>query len=182
MPVLQEILTLFLWRNSLLNTLNYQISLPEMSVEYNFSHLHWFLLISPTWNLGPPQTSILFSSIVFIIFLFSILPHIYIYIYNHPSIHPFSSVVFLFYTLLSIAILAPLVITSSSTALKYHLHAGDCHTYTFSPDFSPQPHLPVSRPLLWMFTRHLKFNMPQILDFHPTPPLLHALIQPSTSK
>ena len=159
-----------------------------MSVEYNSKSSS---LIPPHFsNLKSWTTSdinpFLFDSLYNLPFLYPP-PHIYIYIwrYIYISIYPsilFSSVVFLFYTLLSTAILAPLVITSSSIALKYHLHPGDCHIYTFSPDFSPQPHLPVSRPLLWMFNRHLKFNMLQILDFHPTPPPLHALIQPSTSK
>ena len=74
----------------------------------------------------------------------------------------FFSVVFFFCTLLSIPTLDPLVITSNSFALRYHLLADDCQIYTFSPDFSPKPHLSVpSRTLFWMSNRYLKFNMPE---------------------
>lgn len=90
MSVLQEILTLFLWRNSLLNTLNYQISLPEMRVECNSKSSS---LIPPHFsNLKSWTTSdinpFLFDSLYNLPFLYFSPTYIYIDIYIYPSIHP----------------------------------------------------------------------------------------------
>lgn len=125
------------------------MSLPEVSAQYNSQSS---LLIPPhfsTLKYQLLQKSILFSSVVFTVFLYSLS------VYNLSLLEFFSSV-FFSYT----ATLAPLVIPSSSIALKYHRQADDYQHFTFSLHFSPKTHLSVSsRTPFWISNRHLKFNI-----------------------